>query len=246
MADLISSIGNVANDMISVAGNGSGKLVKLTFIAFTGSKFTDLAPVPAFQVMFNPSSFSEVHAVEYERSEATGNTGSIQKFKGQVPSAYNFKFILDGTGAIDPVHKAIPVSARIENLKRVIYDYSGEIHRPNYVKIWYGTLLYKGVCSKLDINYTLFNSSGLPLRAEVSVEFQEAKADNYMLLLQNMSSPDVTHSRIFKDHNTIPGLCNHIYQRNDLYAQVARANDLNNFRRLSTGTQVYFPPILKS
>ena len=40
-------------------------------------------------------------------------------------------------------------------------------------------------------------------------------------------------------------MAHNIYKSNDYYLDVARINDLNNFRKVDTGTELLFPPLSK-
>jgi nucleoid-associated protein YgaU len=46
-----------------------------------------------------------------------------------------------------------------------------------------------------------------------------------------------------KQGDTLIAMANKIYKRNDYYMDVARKNELDNFRKLKSGESVYFPPI---
>jgi nucleoid-associated protein YgaU len=45
--------------------------------------------------------------------------------------------------------------------------------------------------------------------------------------------------------DTLPLLCYQVYEDPSYYLQVAKANNLSNFRKLEQGTELFFPPIAK-
>ena len=62
---------------------------------------------------------------------------------------------------------------------------------------------------------------------------------------QNKSSPDLTHVRTIRPGDSIPMLCEDIYGSPIYYLEVAKANNLANFRTLKAGQKIIFPPLDK-
>ena len=76
--------------------------------------------------------------------------------------------------------------------------------------------------------------------------FKEFKEENLRVAEENNQSPDLTHYRDEKKGDTLPLMCFRIYGDSRHYMEVARANKLANFRNLTVGEQVFFPPFEKS
>ncbi|MCK5703624.1 MAG: LysM peptidoglycan-binding domain-containing protein, partial [Cyclobacteriaceae bacterium] len=60
-----------------------------------------------------------------------------------------------------------------------------------------------------------------------------------------LQSPDLTHFKIVKEGETLPLIAKKIYGDSKYYLEIARVNNINNFRRLKTGQQLVLPPIDK-
>ena len=56
------------------------------------------------------------------------------------------------------------------------------------------------------------------------------------------SSPDLTHRRVVVEGDTLPQLCREIYGSPEHYLRVAQVNGLDDFRDLSPGQELFFPP----
>jgi Contractile injection system tube protein len=134
----------------------------------------------------------------------------------------------------------------IETFKKVVYDYKGEIHQPPFLIIQWGELLFKCVLREMSINFKLFRPDGTPLRASVKAKFTSTVENELRVRQQSNASPDITHVRIVKAGDTLPMLAYQIYEDSSYYIQVARANNLLNFRNLVPGTKIFFPPIEKT
>jgi len=111
--------------------------------------------------------------------------------------------------------------------------------------IKYGAVLLKCVLKSVNITYNLFTPAGKPIRAKVDCTFASAIDQELSEMINSKCSPDLTHKRVVKQSQNIIGMANNIYKSNDYYLDVARINDLNNFRKVDTGTELLFPPLSK-
>lgn len=63
--------------------------------------------------------------------------------------------MIDCTGVVDSTRTDL--TQEINQLKKTVYDYNGNIHRPNYVILYWGQgLSFKGVLQTFDTTYTFF------------------------------------------------------------------------------------------
>lgn len=221
-----------------------GLLVKLTILPFKDADTlqTGIPAGPPFIAQFNPESFSVDTEIEYaENSTPEGKDGGEAKYKSVKPRKFSFEFLMDETGAAGP---SLPVLAQIALFRNTV-GFFGEIHRPRFLVITWGSFMATCAIETFSINYKLFHPNGLPLRAVLSATFREHKSNTLVDLLMNLSSPDVMHV-----HNTIDGdhlarLTSTFYKDQSYYIQVAEANRLDNLRELTAGRQIVFPPIRK-
>ena len=222
----------------------TGKLTKLTFKAYKDAAFTEEdSEAGEYAVMFNPSSISLGLQVERSEKQAPGSTTSGMNFVSIKPQNYTINFVIDGTGATgEPVKDVAEDVAKFLN---VVYHYKSEEHQPDYVMIKYGAVLLKCVLKSVNITYNLFTPAGKPIRAKVDCTFASAIDQELSEMINSKCSPDLTHKRVVKQSQNIIGMANNIYKSNDYYLDIARINDLNNFRKVDTGTELLFPPLSK-
>ena len=121
----------------------------------------------------------------------------------------------------------------------------GTIHEPKFLKIAWGDLIFDCRLQSVQVNYTLFNRSGQPIRAELDTVFIEDIQDSERTKKENKSSPDLSHSRTVKSGDKLPLMAQEIYGNSAYYIQLARANNVNNLRKLKVGTNIKLPPINK-
>lgn len=165
-------------------------------------------------------------------------------FGGIEYGSFGVKLILDGTGASESGLltgfglKIKSVKERVQEFLNVCYHIIEEKHGPNKVFIQWGEELKRtAVLQSITINYTLFDSSGNALRAELDTSFKLELED------VKLASPDLTHTREVHEGDTLPLLSKEIYGSSRYYLFVAEANKLDDFRNLKAGTKLYFPPL---
>ena len=221
------------------------KLQKLTITAY--DKVDRAAPsMPPFEAMFNPESYTQNFETEYDARQGIGTNPPELEFMAIRAQDLNLTLILDGTGASEMGPARLlskSVHQRIEDFKKTAYNMNGTTHQPNFLTLRWGKLSFPCRLRSLSINYTLFNRDGTPLRAELSTTFVSDAPSKKQNALTAKSSPDLTHLRTINAGDTLPGKTDEIYNNPGLYIQVAKANKLNNFRRLNMGQQLTFPPI---
>ncbi len=217
-----------------------GELKKLTIQAYSSIKFSESEKVGEFPVMFNPSTYSQKFEIEYNEDQAQGTSGSSQSFGKMKPQEYSFEFLFDGTGTAAPL---IDVATVIEEFLTLTFRFDGELHRPYYLKIFWGQLVTRCIMKSANVTYTLFDPDGFALRAKVAATFSEISDDELRASDEGRSSPDLTHYREVSDGDTLPLMCYRIYGDMIHYLWVARYNNIENFRKLTTGTRIAFPPV---
>jgi hypothetical protein len=233
-------------------------LNKLSFTKCTVDKDTRKVNVgdKKFEVMLNPSELSHSHSISYSTSDAEkkkrkiplGKTATEPKFDAYNQEKIDFVIVIDGTGVVDK--KAPDVETQINQLKNIVYRYEGNQHEPSVVQISWGSVIespkdfmFYGRLESMKIDYTLFKSSGQPLRAKVALAFVRYVSGTEESLFAERKSPDLTHNVEVKAGDTLPLLCYRIYKDCSYYIEVARINNIVNFRDLKPGTRLHFPPL---
>lgn len=239
--------------MPSVAdtSTGKGELKKMKIYAYTNVDMADnhLASIAGvenpYTALINPETYTVEIKYEFEKAQGQGTTGNHQPFKVKYPEEMSFEFLFDNTGIIDKKPKE-NIATDIDNFKKFLMEYDGNSHQPRFFKFVWGTDLFKGRCSALNINYKLFNPDGSPIRAVCKVSLKQATDEELRVIQQNNRSPDLTHYRKVQKEDTLPYMCFKIYGDSSYYLQVAQVNKLQDFRNLEVGSEIFFPPFDKT
>lgn len=221
-----------------------GTLEKLTILAYTKPDYSG-EPASRFVAFVNPNEITLSYEMEYDSAQGSGTTNSRMTFKKMKPGELALTFFLDGTGANGRPKEEQDVQKKVEEFQSVT-GYNGDIHRPNFLKVMWGTLQVKRcVLKSASIAYKLFKPDGVPLRAVITANFSDNSDDTTRVALAQDQSPDLIHRRVVKAGDNLPNLCNEIYGDPRLYLRVAQANGIDNFRNIARGTVVFFPPLEK-
>jgi nucleoid-associated protein YgaU len=224
-----------------------GKLEKLKVIAFSDPKFNNKVGDGEFSTLLNPEKYVYQYKIEQNEQQASGTSATATKFNKKLPEELQIDFVFDRTGIIpEKARTEDGIIDDLDHFKKVVLDYNGDQHKPNYVMISWGSLLFKGSLVEMNIEFKLFRPDGTPLRAIAKAKFKGFVEDDLRVAKENKNSPDLTHYRIVRSGETLPLMAYRIYGDSSYYLAVARANNLADFRNLKPGQEIYFPPIQKS
>ena len=144
-----------------------GRLTKLTIVSDTST----------FEVMFNPETYTERFSTIY-KTKNTANSG-VEKYDyvKSVPQDFKLKMIIDNTGVTD---YQVPFIPSISKITDSVYDKVNSFltlawmptnGKPNDLEIQWGKFSFHCWLKDVNINYTLFDRDGNPIRAELDASF---------------------------------------------------------------------------
>jgi hypothetical protein len=239
-----------------------GALTKLTIKTYKDSNYSSQIGKD-FSILINPTGFSFTRKNEYNTTQESGASATDPKFVKVPPPSLQLEFLFDGTGVteansgnklINKIKEGIgkrnpfskkTVTDQLHEFYEATGDYNGSIHKPYSVIIIWGKFEFKGVITEFTIDYKLFNNDGTPLRAIGKATFEGAISKELAAKTVKTSSPDLTHKRTVNDGDTLPLMTESIYGDSKYYLEVAKVNNLINFRQLTPGLELFFPPIEK-
>jgi hypothetical protein len=225
----------------------TGKLEKMLILAFDTAKDAENGGTSEakdrFEALINPETYTLEYKVKTAEGQGQGTSGAQAKFQYTLPEELTFEFLFDNTGLIDGSPKPDGIFEEVSHFRKILTAYQGRSHEPYHLKLVWGNLVFKGRAVEVGITYKLFNPDGQPIRAVVRVKFKGSIEETKRAAREARESPDMTHRRMVKAGDTLPYLCFQVYGDPRHYLFVAARNGLSDFRRLTTGQELYFPPI---
>jgi len=234
-------------------------LAKMTIAAYPDEEYNDGEEIPVldgdprFEVMYNPNTYSQEYKNSYAKRKTQGNTDTLV-FTHTEPENVSFEFLFDATGAsvsgssniTDKVLKDERTDSVIQHFLAVTYSRSGDTHQPNFLKLRWGDFEFRGLLESATVTHKMFNLDGNPIRSTVDCSFRKHTSLAEQAAEDRRSSPDMTHYRLVKEGDTLPGIAHKIYGDSSLYLELARVNNLIGFRQLEAGQRLILPPIKKA
>jgi len=219
-------------------------LEPIKLIACTDRSYRTAMKGRTYKAMLNPESISLQRSISYNTKQGPNTSSASQKYKYTPSDKLSFDVVIDCTGIVDS--SRTDMKTETTQLEKTIFTYNGKMHRPNFVKIQWGNgIVFDGVLESYNTNYSLFRPDGSPLRAKVSLSFSLYISPKTVKILDNKTSPDITHLVTVQQGMNLPQLCQEVWNDSSYYIQAARFNGLNKFRNLNKIESLIFPPIIQ-
>lgn len=240
------------------------KLARLTIEGYGDAERTS-KPFATFTAQYNPETFSMRHENRYQGAQVPGGTANSGAWSCSPPVRITLNLILDGTDVGRMGLNRLDfggeptVSERIDDFLSICHRVKSSTHEPAYLRLRWGKAIGGAAARRapqepaappcfdcrlesVDIQYKAFNRDGSPLHAELVATFVESVSPARQGRQANLQSPDLTHRRVVKEGDTLPLLCRAIYGAPVYYLRVAQVNGLDDFRSLTPGQELFFPP----
>ncbi len=228
----------------------SNKLEKMLILAFESSRDAEDGNTKKakdrFEALINPETYTIEYKVKTSDGQGQGTSSTQVKFEYTMPEELTFDFLFDNTGIVDGKSREDGIFDEVNHFRSLLTKYQGVSHEPYHLVLVWGNLIFKGRAIELGISYKLFNPDGQPIRAVVKVKFKGSVEEQKRVAREFRQSSDLTHRRKIKAGDTLPLLCQQIYSDPKYYIEVARINNLTNFRSIQPGTEIFLPPLQKT
>jgi LysM repeat protein len=235
-----------------------GAIQKLTIGTYKDSDYEKRIQNGAFKAFINPTGYSVTYKTELETPLLPGAAKTDAKYVASPSTDLQLEFLFDGTGVTEAnsgiklinkikgkAFKKTSVKDQVDAFYKATGQVSGPIHKPYNVILNWGDFEFKGILAEFTVEYKLFDNEGQPLRAIGKAKFSESISPKLEAAEKKQSSPDLTHKRTVQAGDTLPLMTESIYGDSKYYLEVAKVNNLVNFRQLKPGQELFFPPLEK-
>lgn len=235
------------------------ELAKLTIKPESPSKLKEI------EVLFNPASYSISKSVAWRPPRTGGISSNVslatndeeQPRRGlNAPQVafgggaarqlalelfYDTTLPIEGMEHIEPMSDVRNETKKISELSRIERD---QLEPPICVISWGATLTnsdfpFKGVLTNLTQRFTLFASSGVPLRASLTVAFREHLPPEE----DKRTTDPVFTTRIIKAGDSLSSIAAEIYRDPKRWRIIAEENSIDDPRRLNIGQMLSIPKL---
>jgi nucleoid-associated protein YgaU len=193
---------------------------------------------------YNPSKMGFNRTVGWQNQQATGKDVPEMQFTGSEPSTLSIDLFFDTYDSPRKETDKESVRKYTEKLRHLTtVEQHGKIHRPPVCQLKWAAdgPFFQGVLNSLDIQYTLFTSNGIPVRATCRCSFKEWRPGLQDLRQQDLLSADVAKVWVVKQGQTLSTIAAQEYGDPREWRAIAEANELDDPLALAPGVQLLLP-----
>lgn len=199
------------------------------------------APLERVEFQFNPKELALSKSAQWARENAKGNKkSSPPQYKGPQPSKLTLEMFFDAsdkqdTSVVRCVEKlftcCVPTQTSLQQKKE---------SPPWVIFRWGGLTGFLAYISQVSAKYTLFTSSGTPIRAIVQITLEELAGEAPR---QNPTSGGLVPHRVHElvAGDTLAGIAYAEYGNPNLWRAVAELNGIDDPMRLRPGARLMLP-----
>ena len=142
---------------------------KMTITAYTDEHF-EREYKSALELPVNPDKMKLTKGIRYAEDKQLGSLNGSNVYINYRPETLYFECLFDMTNAMEDDDEKKPVREVVNNLEERLYYYNSEGHRPSFIRIQYGDILFFGQLKTLDTEYTLFDQYSPTCRTESNTD----------------------------------------------------------------------------
>lgn len=186
------------------------------------------------EVMFNPSEYSVDGSNRYHYKSVPGLSLPIAQFVHGDSATLTMDLFFDTYEKKEDVRN---YTGKITGLLEVDKD----LHTPPLVKFVWGSLNFKGIVERVSSRFKMFLESGVPVRATLNVTFREVQSVKEQYKRIPRQSADRTKQRTIRQGEQLWHIASEEYEDPGLWREIARANGIEDPRRVEPGTVLKIP-----
>lgn len=191
-------------------------------------------------VQFNPDSYSISRANTFQMDMGSSPIALRIQFLKREVLHLSVELLFDTFqyGVADAALKNVRGSyALLRNYTKM----ESEQHAPPVILFSWGQISFVGEITSMKETYTMFSESGIPVRAKVVLELQGCNIED--LIPNPNNSPDRTRFRTVCQGDSLWKLSQESYGSPEHWRAIAKANNIENPRRLTASTVLTIPAL---
>lgn len=209
--------------------------------------------VPGFgngqlEVQFNPTEYTKERTTTFAEVAIPGLDAPVIQFVRGGGDKVSFELLLDSTDmmADGVVADGNDVRTRfVEPLERLMLQHE-KLHAPPVVELaWGKSIIDSAVATSLTVKYTLFDTTGAPVRATANMQFRQNTSAAEQIATAHLQSPDLTNVTTVREGDTLPSIAYREYGDSTLWRPIASANSISNPLELVPGQELVVPKVLQ-
>ncbi|MGP2442452.1 CIS tube protein [Streptomyces sp. JW3] len=228
--------------------SGAGKSLVHATLAIheppTGDSTSPGALIKNFSLQFNPAQLTLSRRANWKDSDsAMSRNGPVPEFMGPVPREMAVEIFLDSSDQPSSNKVLKQVDSLLDCCVTTDQSLTAKKPSPPWVIFQWGsfsTARFAAYVSSVQASYTLFGTSGIPIRATCQLQLHELP---HATEGQNPTSGALTAQRVHRvvAGDSLQSLAWQEYGDASAWRAIAEANEIDNPAQLPTGTDLLLP-----
>lgn len=199
--------------------------------------------IKSIQVLFNPNKYMVSKKSNYQSKSVAGEDTPVPQYVSGGESTLSMELFLDTYGKRTKASDEFEdVREYVEEIRSLLDIYSDDHKPPKCIVAW-GSLAFEGYLTDLTENYIMFSNEGIPVRATLSTKFVGFQTLKDQIKNTSPQSADRTKERVMKDGDQLWSFAAREYGDADLWRPIAKANNIDNPRKLKFGQTITVPSL---
>lgn len=197
------------------------------------------------EVSFNPSEYSISGGANYSKQEVQGVSEPVKQYSGGKEMTLSVTLYFDTyepPTLEKPFESGSPVTDKT-NILIKLASIEGDLHRPPIVHFIWGNMDFRGVITSLNLHFTMFLASGMPVRARADVTVESSNDLMESKLQTPFESPDRSKYRTLCEGDSLWNIAYREYGSPDMWKVIAEANDIMNPLDVRPGQSIKIPAL---
>lgn len=194
----------------------------------------------AVEVLFNPTEYQLTRANQFSEVAVPGLAAPPLQFIRGTARSLTMQLFFD---TYDPVDQRVPQASDVRDYTQKIInllEVDSELHAPPICLFNWGSLSFVGVLESANQTFTMFLSTGIPVRATMDVSMKEVGREQG----SKLQSADFTKRYVVKRGDTLSSIAGAKFGDPTLWRPIAKENDLDNPRSIQPGQVLVIPAIV--
>lgn len=208
--------------------------LKKAFIQVLDAQGTVKEEIP---VLFNPGDYSMEKSNEFANINIPGLESPLLQFVRGGLETLSMDLFFD-TYSYEKSTDVREYTNKIVNLLKI----DPAIHAPPVLKFVWATLDFTCVLSRVTKKFTMFRSDGTPVRATLTVTFNEYKTETSIMENPTESS-DRTKHYVLQEGDSLWLIAAKEYGDPTMWRAIAESNKIDNPLGLEIGKEIVVPPL---
>jgi LysM repeat protein len=194
------------------------------------------------QVLFNPSQYQLTRGNQFAEVAVPGLGAPPLQFVRGNARTLSMQLFFD---TYDPVDASVTQGSDVRQYTQQIIsllEVDSELHAPPICLFNWGSLSFVGVLERADQTFTMFLSTGIPVRATMAVSLKEVGQEQSQA--GRLQSAHFTKRHVVRRGDTLSSIAAEKHGDPALWRPIAEENDLDNPLALQTGQVLVIPALV--